>query len=109
MILDRGDLVWVNLSPHQGHEQAGWRPSVVISPAKYNEISNCILVCPITTNKGDWAWKVFLPADGHITGAVLVDQIKSLDVRARGVKPSGQRVYSQLMDEILARLATLTG
>lgn len=109
MILERGDLIWVNLSPHRGHEQAGWRPSIVISPAEYNSLSNCILVCPITTNRGDWEWKVFLPDDGAITGAVLVDQIKPLDVRARGMNPSGRRVESQLMNEILARLTTLTG
>jgi len=109
VIPDRGDLVWVIFDPQRGHEQAGRRPALVISPAAYNAISNCILVCPVTSNTTEWAWKVLLPDDGIVRGAVLVDQIKSIDAKARRVEPAGQKVSEALMAEIIARLATLAG
>jgi len=109
MTPDRGQIVWVNFNPQKGHEQAGRRPALVISPAMYNTISNCVLVCPITSNIDPWPWKVLLPDDTAITGAVLVDQIKSIDAKARQLEDSGHNVEPDLMIDILARLATLTG
>lgn len=109
MTPERGQIVWVSFNPQTGHEQAGRRPALVISPATYNGVSNCILVCPITSNTAPWPWKVMLPNGGDITGAVLVDQVKSIDARARNVEPTGQAVDQAIMDDVLARLATLTG
>ena len=54
MSLERGQIVWVNFNPQKGHEQAGRRPALVISPSVYNAVSSCILVCPITTNITPW-------------------------------------------------------
>ena len=110
MTLDRGDLVWVNFSPQKGREQAGHRPALVVSPWAYNEMSNCILACPITSNLAPWPWKVALAAaDDGVSGAVLVDQIRAIDVAARSVRPAGQRASNAEIAEVLARLATLTG
>lgn len=109
MTPDRGQIVWVNFNPQRGHEQAGRRPALVVSPAMYNTISNCVLVCPITSNIDPWPWKVLLPDDTAITGAVLVDQIKSIDAKARQLEDSGHSLDPALMADILARLATLTG
>jgi mRNA interferase MazF len=109
---DRGQIVWVNFNPQKGHEQAGRLPALVISPAAYNAVSNCVLVCPITTNLASWPWKVMLPeahAGEAVTGAILVDQVKSIDDKAPNIQDSGQHVESAQMDEVLARLATLTG
>ena len=109
---ERGQIVWVNFNPQKGHEQAGRRPALVVSPAAYNAISNCVLVCPITSNGAPWPWKVMmseLKGDGAIGGAILVDQVKSIDAKARQIENSGQWVDSARMDEVLARLATLTG
>lgn len=107
MTLERGQIVWVNFSPQKGHEQAGRRPALVISPKAYNAVSNCILVCPITSNIALWPWKVSLLDGEGVTGAVLVDQIKSIDAKARNVESANQTVPTAIMDEILARLATL--
>lgn len=107
MKLERGQIVWVNFNPQKGHEQAGRRPALVISPSVYNEVSNCVLVCPITSNVAPWPWKVLLPEGESITGAVLVDQIKSIDAKARNIEIAGQSVADETMNEILARLATL--
>ena len=77
--------------------------------AAYNKLSNCVLVCPITSNTAPWPWKVSLPEEGEINGAVLVDQIKSIDAKARKLEVTEQRVEGGIIEEILARLATLTG
>ena len=107
MRLERGQIVWVNFNPQKGHEQAGRRPALIISPSVYNEVSNCVLVCPITSNVAPWPWKVLLPEGEQVTGAVLVDQIKSIDAKARNIEIAGQSVADETMNEILARLATL--
>ena len=73
----------------------------------YNEVSNCILVCPITSNIDPWPWKVLLPDTGVVKGAVLADQIKSIDVIARNLDVTDQMVGDEIMDEVLAKLATL--
>lgn len=109
MIAERGQIVWLNFNPQRGHEQAGRRPALVISPSVYNAVSNCILVCPITSNMAPWPWKVFLGEGEFVTGAILVDQVKSIDAKARPLEDSGQTLASDLLDDVLARLATLTG
>ena len=108
MTLERGQIIWVSFNPQKGHEQSGRRPALVISPAAYNAVSNCILVCPITSNVALWPWKVLLPQCEGVTGAVLVDQIRSIDAKARDIESANQAVPTEVMDEILARLATLT-
>ena len=107
MTFERGQIVWVDFNPQKGHEQAGRRPALVISPSAYNLVSNCMLVCPITSNLSPWPWKVVVEGSSQITGTVLVDQIKSIDVKALAVETSGEAVPSHVLDNIMARLATL--
>ena len=81
------------------------------APAEYNAVSNCVLVCPITSNTAPWPWKVMLPeppTEDAVTGAILVDQLKSIDAKARNIQDTGQRIDRSQIDEVLARLATLT-
>jgi mRNA interferase MazF len=82
-VLKQGDIVWVDFGPPFGHEQAGRRPALVMSPQSYNETSSLILVCPITRNVGPWAFKVEIAEAGPIRGAVLVDQVRAIDQHAR--------------------------
>lgn len=109
MSFERGELVWLNFSPNKRDKQASRRPALVISPRSYNETSNTMLVCPITSNVAPWPWKVELakPYNG-ISGAVLVDQLKSIDPRARAVERAGQSISRSEFTEIIARLLTLT-
>ncbi len=107
-IPERGDVIYLNCSPQAGREQKGWRPAVIISPASYNVLSNTALLCPITSNIQPWAWKVMLPEDEPITGAVLVDQCATRDYRARGAKHHG-RLSDAVMEDVLVLLQTLTG
>lgn len=80
---DRGDLVWVSLNPQAGHEQAGRRPALIVSPAEYNGRVGLALMCPITSKAKGYPFEVPLPDNLKISGIVLSDQVKSLDWRAR--------------------------
>jgi mRNA interferase MazF len=80
---DRGDAVWITLNPQAGHEQAGRRPAVVLSPAAYNGRVGLAILCPITNQIKGYPFEVVLPAGLAVTGAVLSDQVKNLDWRAR--------------------------
>ena len=83
---DRGDAVWLDFDPQSGHEQAGHRPALVISPRSYNEKVGLALFCPITSHIKGYPFEVIVPEGLKIKGAVLSDQIKSLDWRARNAK-----------------------
>lgn len=79
----RGDAVWITLNPQAGHEQAGRRPAVVLSPASYNARVGLALLCPITSQSKGYPFEVPLPPGVAVSGVILSDQIKSLDWRAR--------------------------
>lgn len=79
----RGDVVWLNLNPQAGHEQAGRRPAVVISPEKYNRKTGLAIFCPITSQVKGYPFEVILPDGLPVKGAILADQVKSLDWRIR--------------------------
>lgn len=80
---DRGDVVWLTFDPQSGHEQAGRRPALVLSPAAYNGKTSLALVCPITSRVKGYPFEVTIPAGLSIQGVILSDQIKSLDWNAR--------------------------
>ncbi len=80
---ERGDVVWLDFDPQAGHEQAKRRPAVVLSPAAYNGRTSLALCCPVTSRVKGYPFEVALPAGGKAQGAVLADQVRSLDWRAR--------------------------
>ena len=75
---DRGDLVWLDFNPTMGHEQAGYRPALVLSSASYNARSGLAVVCPITNQIKNYSFEVRLPDGLVVTGVILTDQIKSV-------------------------------
>src|SRR5437762_13948374 len=79
---ERGDAVWLTLDPQAGHEQAGRRPALVLSPAAYNGRVGLALCCPITNQAKGYPFEVALPDGLAVSGVVLADQVKSLDWRA---------------------------
>ena len=105
---DRGDLVWVNFTPQAGHEQAGRRPALVVSPRIYHQRSKLAVVCPITSNADPWPWKVHLPAGLAVSGAVLVDQVRSVDRAGRMLRIAGPAPET-VVTEVQAKLAALFG
>ena len=82
----RGDVVWITLNPQAGHEQAGRRPAVVLSPAAYNSKVGLAILCPITNRVKGYPFEVLIPTGLPATGAILSDQVKSLDWRARNAE-----------------------
>jgi mRNA interferase MazF len=79
----RGDAVWLNFNPQSGHEQAGRRPALVLSPESYNRKAGLAVLCPITSQVKGYPFEVELPLGLPVQGAILADQVKSLDWRAR--------------------------
>lgn len=101
----RGDLVWLQVSPRAGHEQSGHRPAVVISPSAYNRRVGLALCCPVTSQVKGYPFEVLLPEGLGVEGAILSDQIKSLDWRARKARRIGHLppdVLQETVGKILA-------
>jgi len=103
---ERGDVVWISLNPQAGHEQAGRRPAVVLSPASYNGKVGLAVFCPITSQVKEYPFEVIIPPGLSVTGAVLADQVKSLDWRARRADLIG-RLPAAVIDDILVKVRTL--
>jgi mRNA interferase MazF len=101
---DAGDVVWISFDPQTGHEQAGHRPAVVVSPAPYNEKTSLLVCCPVTSQIKGYPFEVVLA--GVTSGAVLADQVKSLDWRARRAKRKGAISVAELA-EIRAKIRAL--
>ena len=83
---DRGDIVWIDFDPQAGHEQAGRRPALTVSPRSYNQKVGLVLVCPVTSQRKGYPFETLLPKGLKVEGVVLADQIKSMDWRARRVE-----------------------
>ena len=107
-IPERGDAVWITLDPQAGHEQAGRRSALVLSPSAYNGRVGLALFCPITSQVKGYPFEVPLPAGSPVTGVVGADQVKSLDWRARKASRIGV-VAAEVVDQVLRRLQTILG
>lgn len=106
---ERGDAIWITLDPQSGHEQAGRRPALVLSPAAYNGRVGLALLCPITGQAKGYPFEVPLPEGMSVAGVVLADQVKSLDWRTRKASricsfPS--EVIQRVIEKINALLAS---
>ncbi len=101
-----GDIVWLSLDPGTGHEQARRRPALVLSPAAYNARVGLAICCPITSHVEGYPFEVELPAGLPIGGAVLADQVRSVDWRARHAELAC-RAPAGVLSEVRERLAVL--
>lgn len=102
----RGEVVWISFNPRIGHEQAGRRPALVISPASYNGKVGLAILCPITSRVKGYPFEVSIPPDLDVGGVVLSDQVKSLDWRARKAEFICRLPQSATL-EVLDKLSTL--
>lgn len=83
---ERGDAVWLDFDPQAGHEQAGRRPAIVISPSAYNKKVGLALLCPITNQIKGYPFEVLIPKGYKVAGVILSDQVKSLDWQFRKIR-----------------------
>ncbi|GIO68468.1 endoribonuclease MazF [Paenibacillus cookii] len=105
-IPDRGDLVWLQFNPQAGHEQAGRRPALVVSPAAYNGKVGLSLLCPITSRRKSYPFEVIIPQDLPIDGVILADQVKSLDWQSRQAMFIC-KVPPKILSEVISKLSLL--
>lgn len=103
---EAGDLVWID--PQPGHKRRGRRPALILSPQPYNSRSRLAIACPITGQIKGYPFEVMLPPSGTISGAVLSDQVKSLDWGVRRIAFEAKAPES-VITEVLERLRVLLG
>ena len=101
---EAGDIVWLECSPQAGHEQAGQRPALVLSPADYNDKTGLMICCPLTTQLKGYPFEVVI--DRKRPSAFLSDQVKSLDWRARKASRKG-RVAEKVLVETRSKIRAL--
>lgn len=100
---ERGDIVWIDMHPQAGHEQRGRRPALVLSPGVYNRKVGLAILCPLTTQIKGYPFEVVLPEGLKAQGAILADQVKSLDWRSRRAELLC-RIPHIILDEVLSKL-----
>jgi len=103
----RGDFVWLDFDPQAGHEQAGRRPALVLSPASYNRPTRLALFCPVTSRVKGYAFEVAVTGAKRVAGVVLADQVKTLDWSKRNAAFI-ERSDPEVVEDVLAKLMTLT-
>ena len=103
---DRGDIVWLQFNPQAGHEQAGHRPALVLSPASYNRRSGLMLCCPMTSQMKGYPFEVLIVSDADRDSVVLADQVKSLDWKVRKAVKKGTASI-EVIAETLSKLQSL--
>lgn len=104
-IPDRGDIIWLTLDPTKGHEQKGRRPVLIISPRKYNAMTNMSLACPITSTVKDYPFEVVIKSP-KINGVVISDQVRALAWKDRKADFVA-KIPKDALDEVIKKIKLL--
>jgi len=102
-IPQKGDFVSLTFDPQSGHEQKGRRPALVVSNTLFNRHTGLAIVCPLTTTERGFPFHIRVVDDPHVTGFVMVEQVKSVDFRTRNAKHIG-KATGQMLEEVLSVL-----
>jgi mRNA interferase MazF len=105
---ERGDLVWIDFDPQSGREQAGRRPALVLSPARYNRLVGLLVACAVTKHAKGYSFESPLPEDLAIRGVVLADHVRSLDWRTRRAEFIC-KAPAAVVDDVTAKVQALIG
>ncbi|WP_134705028.1 endoribonuclease MazF [Ammoniphilus sp. YIM 78166] len=103
---EQGYLIWLQFNPQSGHEQAGKKPALVLSPASYNGKVGLSLLCPVTSKIKGYPFEVIVPHDLPIEGAILSDQVKSLDWQSRKAIFIC-KVPAETLEEVISKISLL--
>ena len=98
-MVNQGDIIKVNFNPQAGHEQAGYRPALVISNNFFNQKTNLTIVCPITNTNNRFPLHIPLDDRTETTGVILCEHVKALDLNARTY-----RVVEQIPRDLLEKV-----
>lgn len=99
-MVEQGDIIKVNFNPQRGHEQAGYRPALVVSNNIFNEKTNLVIVCPITNTDNKFPLHMPLDDRTETTGVILCEHVKTLDLNARGYK-FVEKLPSDIMSKVI--------
>ena len=102
----RGDIVWINFNLQAGHEQAGKRPALILSPKNYNSKVGLAILCPITSKQKGYPFEIQIPKGLSISGVILSDQAKSMDWKIRNTEFIC-KLDNEFVEQVLQRLHTL--
>ena len=102
-IPQKGDLIAVTFDPQSGHEQKGRRPALVVSNTLFNEQTRLAVVCPLTSTDRRYPFHVAITDLPNIQGFIMVEQVKSIDYRARKAKLIG-KLPNYVLDTVLSIL-----
>lgn len=97
-MVKQGTIIKINFNPQAGHEQAGYRPAVVISNNIFNEKTNLSIVCPITNTDNHFPLHIPLDDRTQTTGVILCEHIKALDLNSRTYQ-----IIEYLPEDLLAQ------
>lgn len=109
-MVKQGDIIKINLNPRAGHEQAGYRPAVVISNDFFNEKTNLVIVCPITNTNNNFPLHINLDNRTKTTGVVLCEHIRSVDIEARGyivIEKIPSDILERIINIVFAEIETI--
>ena len=98
--------MWLSFDPQAGHEQAGRRPAVILSPSMYNRSAGLAVVVPITSQVKGYPFEVRIPPEARVTGVILTDHLKSVDWRARKAARIG-RLPEETLKQALEKAVLL--
>jgi mRNA interferase MazF len=105
---DSGDLVWLDFDPQAGHEQAGFRPAVILSSKYFNLKSSLAFACPISSKVKGYQFQVVLPPGLPVRGVVLCEHMRSLDWRVRNASYLG-RMPDDVLLQVRGVVRTISG
>jgi mRNA interferase MazF len=105
---ERGDVVWIDFDPQAGREQAGRRPALVLTPARYNRLVGLLVACPVTQQAKGYPFESAFPVGLPVQGVVLSDHVRSLDWRIRRAEFIC-KAPADVMDDVTAKVHALLG
>jgi mRNA interferase MazF len=99
----QGDIIAITFDPQSGHEQKGRRPALVVSKDLFNRSTGLAIICPVTNAERGFPFHVPIPQGSKLTGFIMVEQVKSVDFRARHARKI-EHGNDELLSEVLSIL-----
>lgn len=106
-MVKQGDIIKINFNPQSGHEQAGYRPAVVVSNNYFNRMTKLAMLCPITNSSNDFPLHIDLDERTSTTGRIMCQHLRTLDIESRGytfVERIPEDILQSVIDVIFAEL-----